>query len=131
VREVPALEPNRKLKLPKTVERTLPNGLKVIAIRRPAVPLVELRLRIPFAKAHIARADVLSQTLFSGTDRMSAVDIAAELQKVGGALGASTDSDRLIVVGNSLASGLPRLLEILSGVLESAAYPASEVSVER
>jgi zinc protease len=131
VRNLPDLEPNRKLAIPKTVERTLTNGLKVIAIRRPAVPLVELRLRIPFAKANMARGDVLSQAMFSGTETMSSVDIAAELQKVGGGLGSSVDPDRLIIAGNSLASGLPRLLEILSDVLQSANYPADEVATER
>jgi zinc protease len=92
---------------------------------------VELRLRIPFAKAPLARADVLSQSIFAGTETMSTVDIAAELQKVGGGLGASTDPDRLIISGNALASGLPRLLQILADVLQSATYPADEVATER
>ncbi|HEY1486633.1 MAG TPA: pitrilysin family protein [Micromonosporaceae bacterium] len=129
--KLPDLEPNRKLTIPKTVDRTLTNGLRVIAIRRPAVPLVELRLRIPFAKANLARGDVLSQALFSGTETRSSVDIAAELQAVGGGLGASTDADRLIISGDALASGLPRLLEILADVLQSATYPADEVATER
>ena len=30
------------------VDTVLDNGLRVLAVRRPAVPLVELRLRIPF-----------------------------------------------------------------------------------
>ena len=50
---MPVLGPNRPLKLPKTVERTLDNGLTVIALRRSSVPLVEIRLRVPFAKAHL------------------------------------------------------------------------------
>ena len=68
MRPLPPLGPNRPLKLPKTVERTLANGLTVIAIRRSAVPLVEVRLRVPFARANLARAAVLTQTLLSGTD---------------------------------------------------------------
>ncbi|HEY0698492.1 MAG TPA: insulinase family protein, partial [Micromonospora sp.] len=58
-RALPPLGPNRKLKLPPQAERTLPNGLTVIAIRRPAVPLVEVRLWVPFAGAHLARAALL------------------------------------------------------------------------
>jgi predicted Zn-dependent peptidase len=129
--QLPDLQPNRKLTLPRSSERTLPNGLTVIAIRRPAVALVELRLRVPFAKAPLARGDVLSQTLFSGTPTRDTVAIAAQLQAVGGALGASTDPDRLLVSGNALASGLPRLLEILADVLEQANYPKGEVVTER
>lgn len=128
---LPALGPNKKLKLPKEVERTLPNGLTVIAIRRPAVPLVEVRLRIPFGRAHLARGALLSQTLFSGTATMSTVDIAAGLQTVGGGLSAGLDPDRLLVSGNGLVTGLDRILEILAEVLTAAAYPGDEVATER
>jgi zinc protease len=130
-RTVPKLGPNRALKLPKTVERTLDNGLTVIALRRSSVPLVEVRLRMPFAKAPLARSAMLTQTILSGTSTMSTVDIAAELQKVGGGLSAGADPDRMLVSGNSLAAGLDRLLDILAEVLTDAAYPAGEVSTER
>jgi predicted Zn-dependent peptidase len=131
LRTVPALGPNRALKLPKAVERTLDNGLTVIALRRSSVPLVEVRLRIPFAKAQLARSAMLTQTVLSGTSTMSTVDIAAELQKVGGGLSAGADPDRMLISGNSLAAGLDRLLDILAEVLTDAAYPAGEVSTER
>jgi zinc protease len=130
-RELPGLGPTAQLSLPAETETKLHNGLTVIAIRRPSVPLVEARLRLPFAEADLACAALLSQTLFSGTAALSAVEIAAELQKVGGALGAGVDPDRLLISGNGLADGLPRLLEILAEVLERAAYPADEVSTER
>jgi predicted Zn-dependent peptidase len=130
-RTLPALGPQRKLKLPKEAERTLPSGLTVIAVRRPVVPLVEVRLRVPFARAHLARAAMLSQTLFSGTAELSTVDIAAELQKVGGAFSAGLDPDRLLIAGNGLVSGLDRLLDLLYGVLDGATYPSDEVATER
>ncbi|MGC9668835.1 M16 family metallopeptidase [Planosporangium sp. 12N6] len=131
MRELPALGPNRPLKLPKVVEQTLPNGLTVLAIRRPAVPLVEVRLRVPFARANLGRAAVLTQTMLSGTAEHSGIEIAAELQKVGGGLNAGADPDRLLVSGNALAGGLDRLLEIMASVLTGAAYPADEVATER
>jgi zinc protease len=131
VKTLPPLGPNKKLKLPRSAERTLPNGLTVIAVRRPAVPLVEIRLRLPFARAPLPRAAVLSQTLFSGTEELSTVDIAAELQAVGGALSAGMDPDRLMISGNGLVSGLDRILEILADVLSGAAFPPDEVTTER
>ena len=130
-RPVPPLGPTHDLTLPPTAERTLPNGLTVIALRRPSVPLVELRLRIPFAKAGLAGTALLTQTLFSGTETLSTVDIAAELQSVGGGLGAGADPDRLLISGNSLVDGLPRLLGVLADVLANATYPADEVATER
>lgn len=131
VKKLPDLGPTKKLKLPKETERKLPNGLTVLAIRRPAVPLVEVRLRVPFGRANLARAALLSQTLFSGTGEKSTVEIAAELQSVGGGLSAGVDPDRLMISGNGLVSGLDRLLEVLAEVLTGAAFPADEVSTER
>jgi predicted Zn-dependent peptidase len=128
---LPDLVPDSKIKLPKQAERTLDSGLTVIAIRRAAVPLVELRLRVPFGRAPLPRATLLSQSLFTGTGTMSSVDIAAELQTVGGGLSAGLDPDRLLVTGNSLASGLDRMLEILAAVLTDPTYPAEEVATER
>jgi zinc protease len=128
---LPELGPNRELTLPTRAERTLANGLTVLAVRRSSVPLVELRLRIPFARADLASTAVLTHTLFSGTADKSTVDIAAALQGVGGALGSGADPDRLLVSGNALVSGLDRLLEILAEVLTGATYPNDEVETER
>jgi predicted Zn-dependent peptidase len=131
--------------LPGTVERELPNGLTVLVVRRPTVPLVELRLRVPFPNAagpaagtggparpaDLVDASVLAQTLLSGTGSMSNIQIAAELQAVGGGLSAGIDPDRLLVSGNGLVSGLDRELAILAEVVTGASYPAGEVSTER
>jgi zinc protease len=128
---LPELIPDAKLKLPRQAERTLPSGLTVIALRRTAVPLVELRLRVPFSKTPLPRSTLLSQTLFTGTGSMSSVQIAAELQAVGGGLSAGLDPDRLLITGNALAGGLDRMLEILAEVLNDPAYPNGEVATER
>lgn len=128
---LPDLVPDAELNLPRERERTLPNGLTVIAIRRSAVPLVEVRLRIPFAQAGLAPATLLSQALFTGTSGMNSIDIAAELQAVGGSLAAGLDPDRLLISGNALADGLDRTLELLASVLTDATYPVEEVSTER
>lgn len=143
--------PTHELRVPETVERRLPNGLTVLAIQRPTVPLVEVRLRVPFAGAggaghasgasaalagqtglaDLAGAAVLAQTLLSGTDNLTNIEIAAQLQSVGGALSAGLDPDRLLVSGNSLVSGLDRCLAILAEVLTGAGYPDGEVATER
>jgi predicted Zn-dependent peptidase len=137
-RTLPDLTAPRRGRKPAVAERTLASGLRVLVVRRPSVPLVEVRLRIPFQPAgaargatHLTRASVLSQTLLSGTAEMSTVDIAAALQEVGGGLSVGVDPDRLLVSGNSLSTGLPRLLEVLADVLTGATYPSPEVAAER
>jgi zinc protease len=98
------------------------------------VPLVELRLRLPFggtAPSHPARASVLANTMLAGTAAHSQVELAAELQALGADLSVSSDSDRLIVGGAVLRTGLGALLGLVAEVLESAAYPSREVAGER
>lgn len=131
VHTVPDLAPATEFTLPDCRERLLPNGLTILAIRRTSVPLVEVRLRIPFADTDIATSTVMAQTVLSGTADKTIVDIAAELQTVGGALSASIDPDRFLLAGNALVDGLPRLLSTMSEVLHGATYPEDQVDVER
>ncbi|THV24470.1 M16 family metallopeptidase [Glycomyces paridis] len=128
---VPGLAPEVPLTLPVPVERTLPNGLRVLLTRRPGVPLAEVRLSIPAAHADLAVADLLTAAIFSGTETASMSEIARRLQGVGGALGAGADPDRIAVSGNSLATGLPELLEVLGDLLKAAEYPDGPLEVER
>ncbi len=133
-RPLPPLGPSRAPELPVVTERTLPNGLRVLAVTRPGVPLVELRLRVPFSgsgEGHVAAAQLLGDTLLSGTDRRTAGQLAADVQALGGQLSASTDSDRLAMGGSVLSDGLPDLLGLLGEVLSAAAYPEHEVEGER
>ncbi|MFP5219910.1 MAG: M16 family metallopeptidase [Actinomycetes bacterium] len=135
-RPVPALQPTKAPKLPTVSDTVLSNGLRVIAVRRPGVPLAELRLRIPFAapstkRAKTAQAALLGETLLLGTERRDAEQIATDLQSLGGQLSASTDSDRLGIGGSVLVSGLPGLLELLAEALTGATYPKREVLGER
>jgi len=137
-RPVPPLARQRAVKLPTVGDTLLDNGLRVLTVRRTGVPLVELRLRVPFAAppgrtgaTHVARATLLSDTLLSGTDRRDANQIATDLQSLGGQLSASTDADRLGFGGSVLSAGLPGLLELLGELLTSASYPKREVEGER
>ncbi len=141
-RPIPALATPRPVRLPSVAERTLDNGLRVLAVRRPGVPLAELRLRIPFAgpagrkgaaslPSFRAQSHLLGDTLLSGTDRRTAAQLAADVQGLGGQLATSTDADLLGFGGSVLVSGLPGLLEVLADVLTGARFPTREVVGER
>jgi len=131
---VPPLGPVPKVKQPTAAERVLPSGLRVVAVRRPGVPLVEMRLRIPFsgtAASHPARSSVLSNTMLAGTEGHNQVELAAALQALGADLSVSSDSDRLIIGGAVLRTGLADLLGLVAEVIGSASYPTREVAGER
>jgi predicted Zn-dependent peptidase len=131
---VPALTKPRKARRPSLAERTLDSGLRVIAVRKPGVPLAELRLRIPALSSrqgHAARIGLLSETMLTGADGRDRAGIAGAVQALGGDLSVSVDADRLVLGGNVLATNLPALLQIVAGVLTTAEYPAAEVATER
>jgi len=137
-RPVPPLAKATAFKVPNVAESVLDNGLHVLVVRRPGVPLVELRLRVPFAaptgkrgRAHVARAALLSDTMLLGTEQRDAATFARDLQAVGGTLSVGADADRLGFGGSVLASGLGGLLELLGEVLTAAAYPTREIRGER
>jgi predicted Zn-dependent peptidase len=134
---VPALGPPPRVRRARTAERTLANGLRVVVVRQAGVPLVEMRLRVPFAgtprtaTTHAARSALLGDTMLAGTAERSQVEIAEALQRLGADMHVSTDADRLLVGGNTLATGLPALLGLLAEVLTTATYPSHEVAGER
>ena len=133
-RPLPPLGSTRAVPLPDVEERTLPNGLRVLAAHRPGVPMVELRLRVPFAgdaPEHPAVAELLSSTLLTGTATRDRVGIDDELAAVGADLGVSVDPERLQIGGSGLADGLPDLLAVLAEVLATATHPDGEVARER
>jgi predicted Zn-dependent peptidase len=133
-RPLPPLGPTRAVPLPDVEEHTLPNGLRVLAAHRPGVPMVELRLRVPFAghaPEHPAVAELLSSTLLTGTASRDRVGIDDELAAVGADLGVNVDPERLQIGGSGLADGLPDLLAVLADVLATATHPDGEVARER
>ena len=130
----PELGPPPSIKVPTSAERLLASGLRVVAVRRPTVPLVEVRLRVPFAgraRSHLARSSVMTDAFFTGTVDHDAQGLAQAIQALGGGLSAGSDADRLAVGGSALASNLRALLGLLAEVLTGNTYPAHEVAGER
>jgi zinc protease len=133
-RALPVLGEQRSATGLRSVDTVLDNGLRVIAVHSPTVPMAELRLRIPFAGTdgrHAAIAEVLAATILTGTERRDRVAMDTDLALVGGELGAGVDPERLSVGGNALASGFDTLLDVLADALTGAAYRDEEVEGER
>ena len=132
--EVPGLTRPAKPKKITTAERLLPSGLRVVVVRRTSVPMVELRLRIPFLSAksqHLTRSTLLSDTLLTGTSKLDRAGLAIALQELGGDLSVGLDADRLLLSGSSLSDRLTDLLSLVADIVESASYPKNEFLGER
>jgi zinc protease len=132
-REIPGLTRPRQPRLPSVAERTLPNGLRVVAVRRASVPLVQLRLRIPTAvrrEGDLARMLLLQRAMMLGTAERSQGELAEALQHLGGSLRVYGDADGLTMAGDSLAAELGSLLGLAAEVLTSSSYPRAGVERE-
>lgn len=132
--QVPGLTAPARPKRLSSSERVLASGLRVVAIRRPTVPMVEVRLRIPFFSAkpgHLAKSALLARTLQTGTAEHDRTGLAVALGDLGAELTVGVDADRLVLSASGIASGLPALLGLYAELLTTASYPAAEVDGER
>jgi predicted Zn-dependent peptidase len=119
---------------PRVLEAAMPGGTHGLVVRRPSLPLVELRLAVPLAADQIrkpAPVSILSRSLFAGTDRHDRVSLAGAIEDLGGSLDAHVGEDRVIVSGAVLAEHLKALLGLLVEVLTGATYPPDEVRADR
>jgi predicted Zn-dependent peptidase len=133
-RTVPALTESRRPRKLRSNEAVLDNGLTVVAVRKPGVPLVEVRLRVPFLSAkpqHPAQAQLLAETVLTGAAGLDRSALAAAVQELGGRLSAGVDADRLVISGNVLAPNLRKLLGVLAKVVREPAYDKTDVGTER
>ncbi|RBY91827.1 insulinase family protein [Blastococcus sp. TBT05-19] len=135
---IPPLGEPRPQPVPVAEETTLPNGLRLVVVPRPGVPLIELRLRVPFAAAnarnagvHAARGAVLSGAVLLGSRQRDQTEIAQLLQTHGAELSVATDADRLVFGTTLLPGGLAPVLGVLAELLTGASYPAGQVDGER
>ena len=135
---VPPLGEPRPQPVPVAQETTLPTGLRLVVGPRPGVPLIELRLRVPFAaadapaaRALTAYASVLSGAVLMGTATHDQTAIAELLQSHGAELSVSTDADRLLFSTTLLTTGLQPVLGVLAELLTGATYPDDRVEGER
>jgi zinc protease len=132
--QVPGLAPAPKPKKLTFSDRVLPSGLRVVAIRRPTVPMVEVRLRIPFFSTkptHLAQSSLLAGTIRTGTADRDRTALAIALGDLGAELSVGRDADRLILSTSAISTALPALLGLYAEILTSASYRPGEVSGER
>ncbi|MCW2580985.1 MAG: putative Zn-dependent peptidase, partial [Blastococcus sp.] len=135
---VPPLGDPRPQPVPQAHESTLPNGLRLVVVPREGVPLIELRLRVPFPAATAPEAEdlaasssVLSGAVLLGTATHDQTGIAELLQGHGAELSVSVDADRLLLGTTLLTDGLGPVMGLLAELLTGATYPDDGVEGER
>jgi zinc protease len=122
----------RPARLPHPVEKTLKNGLRVIVIDKPGVPLVAARLLIksgaeadPAAKAGLA--DLTAALLTKGTDTRTAEQIARGVEALGATLESGSGWDSSVVNLSVMSSKLPQAMSFLSDVVRHPKFAKDEI----
>ncbi|MEU8351467.1 pitrilysin family protein, partial [Streptomyces sp. NPDC048845] len=111
---------------------TLPNGLTVLHCHRPGqqVVAVEVNLEAPLdaePEGLDGVATIMARALSEGTDKLSAEEFAAELERCGATLDAHADHPGVRVSLEVPASRLARALGLLADALRAPAFPDGEV----
>lgn len=133
-RPVPPIGSRKLTTPPVVVDTMLANGLRVLAVNDPSVPMIQVRLVIPFSHPdprHSARASLLSRTLFAGTARRDRIATESALALVGGELSAANSPLVLGLGGWTISSGFDVMLDVLSDCLTGATYRDHEIEHER
>ncbi|MFC8074765.1 M16 family metallopeptidase [Streptomyces sp. NPDC057307] len=122
-----------RLPLP-DLDTTLPNGLRVVLCSAPVVPLVEIRLTVPYAATgpgEVALRQLLAGILLQGTARRDADAFDTALATHGATLGAGADARRFSVTGHTLAGSLPAVLALLAETVLGPRLTEDVVAPER
>jgi len=122
----------RSVSVPKPVERTLKNGLRVIVVENHGTPLVAAQLTIksgsevdPAVLSGVA--DMTGSLLTKGTKTRTAPQIAQEIEALGGQLnsGAGWDASRASV--NVISSKTEPAMTILADVVRNPVFKDEEI----
>jgi zinc protease len=130
----PAIAPERPFAPPPRAERTLSNGLRVVAVRYATVPKVSVVLTVqsglamdPAEKAGLAQFVV--DAIQEGTTTRDSRAIREEIFAMGASLSASAGQDLSSFTFRGLSDTLPQMLTLLSDIVRNPTFPTEEVDL--
>lgn len=128
VAQQPALAPVRPYTLPPVDDFRLANGLRVVAVRQSAVPLVTARLILDAGAEHEPAARnglaVLTANLLpEGTAQMSGPELAERMERLGAQFQTGAGQNLAFVAVTALKPVFGEALRLASGPVLAPAFP--------
>ncbi|MGB3148973.1 MAG: pitrilysin family protein [Paracoccaceae bacterium] len=120
-----------------TTELTvLPNGVRVVSEQMPGLASATVGLWITAGGRHERReqnglAHFLEHMAFKGTTRRSALQIAEEIEDVGGAINAYTSREMTAFYARVLKADVPLALDIIADIVLNPLFDQREIDLER
>ena len=132
--ERPAVGPERPFQLARRVERTLPNGLRVIVARQAAVPKVSITLTILSGYSSdppnlTGLAALTADAIQEGTKTRTSREIRRDVFGMGGSLTATVSQDYTSLVVRGLSEFAPRLVDLVADIVSSPTLTADEIQI--
>ncbi len=114
----------------------LDNGIRILTEKVPATYSVALGFWVENGARHESRAlngasHFIEHMLFKGTRRRSALDIAKEIDSVGGALNAFTSYEFSCYYAKVAGNKLPLVIDLLSDIFCHSPFDLDEIEKER
>ncbi len=124
------------LELPKIQRAKLSNGIEVVLAERHDVPLVRVAARFDVgftydAQHALGTASFAADLMDEGTENRSALELSAELERLGADLSASTSLVDTIVSMKSLKTTLEPSLDLFAEVVKNPSFPEEEIERQR
>lgn len=115
---------------------TLDNGIRVITEKIAGAHSVTVGFWVENGSrheglAHNGISHFVEHMLFKGTERRSALDIAKEIDSVGGVLNAFTSREYSCYYAKVLARKLPLAVDLLSDIVLNSVFDLDEIEKER
>ncbi len=114
----------------------LDNGVKILSERLPHVPSVSIGIWVGVGSRDEEREEngvshFIEHMIFKGTSRRSSLDIARELDAVGGFSNAFTGKENTCIHARVLERDLPRAVDILSDLFLQSVFDLTEMDREK
>ncbi len=132
--ERPAVGPERPFQLAPRVEKTLPNGLRVIVTRQTAIPKVSITLTVLSGYSSdpanlTGLASLTADLIQEGTKTKSSRQIRRDVFGMGGSLSAAASQDYSSVSVRGLSEFSSRLIDLVADVAMNPTIPEDEVAI--
>jgi predicted Zn-dependent peptidase len=132
--ERPTVGPEKPFQLAPRVERTLPNGLRVIVTKQTVVPKVTVTVTVltgyasdPAAETGLAQ--LTSEIVQEGTKTRTSKEIRRDAFAMGATLASTVSQDYTSVSVRGLSEFAPKLIELLADVTMNPALPPDEIAI--
>ncbi len=114
----------------------LPNGLRIVTEHMPGLGSAAVGIWVTAGGRHEERAEngiahFLEHMAFKGTKRRTALQIAEEIEDVGGFINAYTSREMTAYYARVLGDDVPLALDVLGDIVMNSTFDPAEIEVER